>query len=147
MSDDACVECSAEIGQIHKWGCDIEKCPFCDCQLMTCSCTNNLMDILLNRTDADTVDCFTPAEKKRWFDLIGDLLFKWMEVLDSPYETVDMYFDSPPDWCTTYEQFEEFKRIRQLFFEVDEALDYKFEQLCNEKGRIPWLGYGVESPD
>jgi len=141
VSDNTCVECSAKIGQIHTWACDNEICPFCGGQLMTCDCVNNLMDIVLNRTDADTVDCFTPSEKRRWVDLIGDLRFRWQEVLDSPYETVDMYFDSPPDWCTTYEQFEAFKKISQTFMEVDEALDYKFEELCNEKGRIPFSGY------
>ena len=141
-ADDTCVECSAKIGQIHnKWCCDIESCPFCGGQLMTCDCVNNLMDIVLNRVDADTVDCFTPSEKKRWIDLIGDLRFRWQEVLDSPYETQDMYFDSPPEWCTTYEQFEDFKKISKTFLEVDEALDYKFEELCTEKGRIPFKGY------
>jgi len=92
--DDTCVECSAKIGQIHnKWCCDIEICPFCGGQLMTCDCVNNLMDIVLNRTDADTIDCFTQAEKERWLELIGDLKVQWQEVLDSPYQTYDMYFD------------------------------------------------------
>jgi len=60
---------------------------------MTCDCVNNLMDIVLNRTDADTIDCFTQAEKERWLELIGDLKVQWQEVLDSPYQTYDMYFD------------------------------------------------------
>ena len=141
MGDGTCVECSAEKGHLHVWGCDAEKCPFCGDQLMTCNCTNNLMDIVLNRTDADTVDCFTTSEKRRWVEMIGDLKFQWQEVLDSPYQTYDMYFDLPPDWCTTDEQLEEFKKISKIFLEVDEALDYKFEQLCNEKGRITFEGY------
>jgi len=139
--DDTCVGCSAKEGQLHNWPCDNEKCPFCDGQVIYCDCTNNLMDIVLNRADADTVDCFTQAEKERWLELIGDLKLRWKEVLDSPIETVDMYFDTPPEWCTTHEQLEDFKKISKTFLEVDEALDYKFEELCTEKGRIPFEGY------
>jgi hypothetical protein len=139
--DNSCVGCAAMQDQLHRWGCDDELCPFCGGQLMSCDCTNDLMDIVLNRTDADTVDCFSPSEKKRWVELIGDLKVQWQEVLDSPYQTYDMYFDLPPDTCITDEQLKEFKRISKTFLEVDEALDYKFEELCNEKGRIPFEGY------
>jgi len=144
MDTNACVDCLALEGQIHRWGCDIEECPFCGDQLMFCNCVNNLMDIVLNRADANVVNLFTATERERWVELIGDLRFQWEEVLDSPYDIMDMYFDSPPDWCNTYEQFEEFKKISQTFMDTDEALDYKWEELCNEKGRIPFKGYDSE---
>lgn len=33
-----CHDCGVEEGEIHKYGCDMERCPFCGGQLITCSC-------------------------------------------------------------------------------------------------------------
>lgn len=33
-----CHDCGVEEGQIHKWGCDMERCPMCGGQLITCQC-------------------------------------------------------------------------------------------------------------
>lgn len=93
----------------------------------------------MRRPATDITDRFTTAEKERWIELIGDLKSKWKEVLDSPFEIVDMIEDTPPDWCNTYEQFEAFKEIRKTFIESNDPLDYKWEEFCNEKGRIPNL--------
>lgn len=34
----ACHDCGCEEGQIHKFGCDMEQCPFCGGQLISCGC-------------------------------------------------------------------------------------------------------------
>ncbi len=33
-----CHDCGVKEGQIHKFGCDMERCPFCGMQLITCDC-------------------------------------------------------------------------------------------------------------
>jgi len=33
-----CHDCGVKEGEIHQRGCDMEKCPFCGGQLITCSC-------------------------------------------------------------------------------------------------------------
>lgn len=33
-----CGDCGAKIGEYHKENCDIERCPICGCQLLSCNC-------------------------------------------------------------------------------------------------------------
>jgi len=33
-----CHDCGVEEGQVHQYGCDMERCPFCGRQLISCSC-------------------------------------------------------------------------------------------------------------
>jgi hypothetical protein len=35
---DICHDCGVKEGEIHQRGCDMERCPFCGDQLITCSC-------------------------------------------------------------------------------------------------------------
>lgn len=38
MSFENCPECKASPGQLHQCGCDVETCPYCGCQLISCEC-------------------------------------------------------------------------------------------------------------
>lgn len=40
-----CHDCGCEEGQIHKLGCDTERCPFCGGQLICCSCVYTHLNI------------------------------------------------------------------------------------------------------
>ena len=38
-------DCGVQEGQLHQWGCDMERCPFCGRQLITCGCCYNRLRI------------------------------------------------------------------------------------------------------
>jgi hypothetical protein len=40
-----CHDCGVEEGQIHQLGCDMERCPFCGGQLITCDCVYRKMNL------------------------------------------------------------------------------------------------------
>lgn len=37
-----CVDCGVQPGGVHHMGCDLERCPRCDGQLIMCPCTEDL---------------------------------------------------------------------------------------------------------
>lgn len=40
-----CHDCGAVEGQYHQFGCDMERCPFCGRQLISCDCCYKLLSI------------------------------------------------------------------------------------------------------
>lgn len=38
MQAERCPDCHANPGQLHEWDCDVEQCPSCGGQLISCSC-------------------------------------------------------------------------------------------------------------
>ena len=39
-----CHDCAALPGHIHHWGCDMERCPKCGMQLISCDCEEVYID-------------------------------------------------------------------------------------------------------
>ena len=40
--DGRCGDCNAKHGELHHMGCDVERCPKCDGQLISCDCKADL---------------------------------------------------------------------------------------------------------
>jgi hypothetical protein len=46
MIKNNCHDCGVEVGEIHEYGCDMEYCPFCLGQLISCRCKGKQLDNL-----------------------------------------------------------------------------------------------------
>ena len=43
--EERCHDCNARAGDYHMPGCDVEECPFCHEQLISCNCCYEIMHI------------------------------------------------------------------------------------------------------
>jgi hypothetical protein len=41
LQRETCHDCDVDEGQLHLPGCDMERCPFCGGQLISCGCVRN----------------------------------------------------------------------------------------------------------
>src|SRR5262245_27108793 len=67
-----CHDCGTKEGQLHILGCDMERCPFCSNQLISCQCVYKKL-----RTDVSPgawaySHGLTDAQQKDWEKLLGD---------------------------------------------------------------------------
>ena len=64
-----CHDCAVAEGEIHKFGCDMERCPFCGRQLISCDCHIEKLRLAGGANDCD--------------DLSGDQENAWVDILDA----------------------------------------------------------------
>lgn len=49
-----CHDCGCHEGRLHEMGCDMERCPFCGNQLISCFCCYYMLDLVDDETYPDT---------------------------------------------------------------------------------------------
>ena len=64
MSEE-CHDCGVSEGQIHHDGCDMERCPFCGRQLISCSC-------IYKQVSVHSTAEFSQQEIDKWFVLLRE---------------------------------------------------------------------------
>lgn len=57
-----CHDCGCKEGEIHELGCDMERCPFCGEQLITCGCFYWILGV--------EPDKETDEDEKRWVEIL-----------------------------------------------------------------------------
>ncbi len=76
-----CHDCVVEEGQLHELGCDMERCPFCGNQLITCGCCYEILDLrdptrYSSRTSHLPPEVYTnglsAAQGQRWLLMLED---------------------------------------------------------------------------
>ena len=60
-----CGDCGVKEGQLHFLGCDMEVCPFCSDQLLSCGC-------VYRKLKTSPGSGFTDEQLKRWEKLLND---------------------------------------------------------------------------
>ncbi len=76
-----CHDCGALEGALHEYGCDMERCPFCNCQLITCYCRYEFLDL----PDPDKYGPETEYLPPHTYShgLNGEQRIEWLKILKS----------------------------------------------------------------
>lgn len=74
-----CHDCGAREGQLHDFGCDMERCPFCGHQLISCDCVYGILGYTLDRAKPYSglpkrmyEDGLTDEEAELWLDALTE---------------------------------------------------------------------------
>lgn len=91
-----CGDCGVDEGMYHEWGCDMEPCPFCDWQLISCDCARDQLSVTEDRA-------LTASEDIRWRGMVWDKgRIRWIHYpllccrCGEPYP--DMFMVADKDW-------------------------------------------------
>ena len=134
-----CPHCWAEEGQLHRWGCEHDICPFCGTFGKACDCHVDMVEVAMRSAETVRPACMTAEHEKRWLELIGDSYLKRLDLLDSPFDEEDFYFECPPEWCDSDAQYKAYWKLQEKFMKMEDLLFGKWKVLCNEENRIPQI--------
>lgn len=83
-----CHDCGVREGQIHKPGCDMERCPFCGGQLISCGCSTQFRS---NKAWNDALDKVGLIPYIRWPNLCAMCGKLWPKMFMVPEEVWQRY--------------------------------------------------------
>jgi len=67
-----CHDCGAKEGEIHSPGCDMQTCPFCRTQLITCGCCYKLLNIDVSKGTWAYSHGLTDEQSKKFEELLEE---------------------------------------------------------------------------
>lgn len=76
-----CGDCGTIEGDVHEYGCDMERCPFCGEQLIACDCCYTAL-MLIDKSQHDESTCYLPPEIYR-DGLTEDQRYAWFVLLET----------------------------------------------------------------
>ena len=68
----ACHDCAVKEGQIHEFSCDMERCPFCGRQLLSCNCVYEKLDIDCSEGSFTYTHGLTTIEEEHWLTILEE---------------------------------------------------------------------------
>lgn len=68
MSEQKCHDCGISEGQIHHYGCDMEECPFCGEQLISCQCAYRMLYIDVREGTWAYENGLTKEQEHQWLE-------------------------------------------------------------------------------
>jgi hypothetical protein len=70
MEEKRCHDCDCKEGEFHSPGCDMERCPFCGGQLITCHCVYKILEIDCSPGTWTYENGLTDEQQKEWDKLL-----------------------------------------------------------------------------
>lgn len=102
-----CGDCGAVPGAYHQPGCDVERCPRCGGQQISCSCIYVVNDINVDRMEEDHPEIFhegpTDGMYHRWDHEWKDRRLRWTGVWPGVVECHELGFFCRDLWQDTGE--------------------------------------------
>ncbi len=65
-----CHDCGVPEGQIHEYGCDMERCPFCGRQLISCDCCYKKLGIDVSSGTWAYAHGLTDEQEEQWLAML-----------------------------------------------------------------------------
>jgi hypothetical protein len=72
IDDRSCGDCGAQEGMLHAPGCDMERCPFCGGQLMSCECPYEKLNIDITPGTWAYEHGLTDEQEKQWDKMLTE---------------------------------------------------------------------------
>lgn len=120
MKRHRCPDCGCLEGQFHKLGCDMERCPFCGQQFITCDCVYvklGLIDRARYHSRTDFLPPYTyehgltDTQEKRWLDMLNERgrvkYIAWPNICARCGELWPETFDVPDEQWNKYVQIDQ----------------------------------------
>ncbi len=72
MSNKICHDCNAKEGEYHYRGCDMERCPYCGCQLISCGCCYEMLSLDVSEGTWTYHNGLTTKQEEEWLSLLEE---------------------------------------------------------------------------
>lgn len=72
MERHICHDCGCREGEIHEFGCDIERCPFCGGQLISCDCVYEKLNLDCSLGSYTYEHGLTKEQEERWLKILTE---------------------------------------------------------------------------
>ncbi len=118
-----CNYCGCKEGEFHEYGCEMERCPFCGLQLISCEC---IYEHLGYKIDENAP--YSGLPKKVYEKGVSDKeREKWKEILNDKGKISCLFF---PNICPTCGKLWPARFMADAWEKVPNPRDLKYQSLC-----------------